>query len=398
MAQWNLGERMSNDEIFDLDKTRDRARLRESDAAARVGGLDSLVGRKRTTRIADGAGHDLPRLVAMVDAAAADRAPMPVIPAPSSTRRPVRRIDWLSVLTGAAAVVAVAVASTFTAVQIANASPTGDAAALLQSDAESLLSAELGLAASRLRVEGQVQTGLSTAQAFQGTLATLAPAEDEDPFFDTATVDAGSAAAAQYIATLQAIVVPEELPEWATPKADEQSLSSVAAAIDEVSTRAALVDEQTSELRSVRQNVENAAVGFTAGVDAFRAGVGTSALRELEDAPDARQELRDAVTLAATTAGAADLTTEAGVATLVAYRDAVRALRAGQTVAAEEAEREREANANRNSSDRTQTQTPTGPGTETTPPTDPTAPPVDPGTDPGTEPGTDPGTDTGEGG
>ncbi|MCX7383861.1 MAG: hypothetical protein NT133_21130 [Alphaproteobacteria bacterium] len=70
---------MSNDEIFDLDKTRDRARLREADAAANVGGLDSVVGRKRTTRVADGAGHDLPRLVAMVDAAAADRAPMPAM-------------------------------------------------------------------------------------------------------------------------------------------------------------------------------------------------------------------------------------------------------------------------------------------------------------------------------
>ncbi|WP_334148976.1 hypothetical protein [Microbacterium sp.] len=385
---------MSNDEIFDLDKTRDRSRLREADAAANIGGLDSLVGRKRTTRVADGAGHDLPRLVAMVDAAAADRAPMPVVPSPSSTRRPQRRIDWLSVLTGAAAVVAVAVASTFTAVQIANASPAGDAAALLQSDAESLLSAELALAAARLRVEGQVQTGLATAQAFQGTLATLAPAEDEDPFFDSATVDAGNATAAQYIAALQAVALPEDLPEWTEPTVDEQSLSSVATAIDEVQARAGLVDEQNSELRSVRQDIESAAAGFTTGVDAFRAGVGASAQRELDDAPDARQVLRDAVTLAATTAGAADLTTEAGVATLVAYRDAVRALREGQTLADEEAERQRDANANRNSSNRTQTQTPTDPGSDTTPPTEPTTPPVDPGTDPGT----DPGADTGDGG
>ncbi|CAH0213277.1 hypothetical protein SRABI76_02320 [Microbacterium oxydans] len=366
---------MSDDEIFDLDKTRDRARLQEADAAASIGGLDALVGRRRTTRIADGAGHDLPRLVAMVEAAAADRAPMPLVPAPSSTRRPPRRVDWLSVLTGAAAVVAVAVASTFTAVQIANASPAGDAAVLLQSDAESLLSAELGLTASRLRVEGQLQTGLSNAQAFQGALATLAPADDEDPFFDAATVDAANATAAQYIAALQTVALPEELPEWIKPTVDEQSLSSVATAIDEVQARAGLVDGQNSELRSIRQNIENATAGFTAGVDALRAAVGASAQRELDDVSGARQTLRDAVTLAAANVEAADLTTEAGVATLVAYRDAVRALRANQSLAVEEAERQREANANRSTGNRTQTQTPSDPGTETTPPTDPTNPP-----------------------
>lgn len=385
---------MANDEIFDLDKTRDRSRLREPDVDALSGGLEALVGRPRMTRVTDDIGHDLPRLVAMVDAAAANRAAMPVDSAPSSVRRSRRRIDWLSAVTGAAAVVAVAVASVFTVVQVANASPAADAVAVLQSDEDTLISAELGLTASRARIEEQIAKGATTAQTFQAAIAVFAPAEDEEPFVDAAVLDAANGAAAQYTATLDAIEMSESLPKWKAPSVDEDSLASVAAAIDEVQERSALVDELTAEVRTTRQSVETATAAFTAGVDSFRASLGASTQAVLDDAPDAQQSLRDALTIAAANATAADLTTPAGAAALQGYRDAVRALREGQTLAAEEAEREREREREqeneRRSTNNDESQNDSGtndpgtgttdPGTDVPPPTEePTEPvPVDP--------------------
>ena len=382
---------MTNDEIFDLDKTRDRARLRETDAAAMAGGLDGLLGRRRPSRASDGVGHDLPRLVAMVDEAAANRAPMPSVTAPSSVRRSRRRIDWLSTVIGGAAVITVAVASTFTAVQIANASPTGDAVVLLKSDQDALASAERGLAASRTRVDEQIQSGIVTAQGFQASLTAFTPDEEEEPFVDAGLIDAANASAAQYIATLEAIVVPADLPDWTAPTVDDESLTSVAAAIDEVQARTVLIDDMNSELRTTRQSVENAATGFTAGIDAFRAGLIAATPSVLEQSPDAQQELRDAVTLASTTVGAADLTTSAGAAALLGYRDAIRALRDGQVRAEDEiaAERERERerenanntnNQNSNDGDQNPDQNDPGTGDPVPPVTDPpvTDPPVDP--------------------
>lgn len=388
---------MTDDDIFDLDKTRDRSRLRQvADSAAIAGGLDGLLGRRRAPRVGDGVGHDLPRLMQMVDDAATNRAPMPTSSTPSSVRRSRRRIDWLSITVGAVAVISVAVASTFTAVQIANANPTGDAVTLLQSDEDALASAELALTASRQRIAQQIESGAATAQSFQTSVAAFAPEEDEDPFLDPALIDAATLSATQYTEALGAIVVPEELPPWSAPKADEDSLTSVAAAIDEVQVRTALVDDANAELRTTRQSIEAAATGFTAGIDAFRAGLVASTATVLEDAPDADPTLRDAVTLASTTAGAADLTTSAGAAALLAYRDAVRALRDGQVRAEDEAAAERErqrerernnANNNNNQGTNDGTQNPDGtnPGTEepvppvtdpvvTDPPTDPNAP------------------------
>lgn len=375
---------MTNDEIFDLDKTRDRSRLREpADSETIAGGLDGLLGRRRPPRVSDSVGHDLPRLVAMVDAAAANRAPMPTSSAPSSVRPSRRRIDWLSAAVGAVAVVTVAVASTFTAVQIANASPTGDAVALLQSDEDALTSAELALTAARVRVEEQIQSGLATAQAFQAALTAFTPAEEEDPFLDQALLDGANLSATQYTTALQAIVIPEDLEEWKAPKVDEESLTSVAAAIDEVQGRTVLIDDMNAELRTTRQSVEAAATGFAAGIDAFRAGLTASAATVLEDAPDADQTLRDAVTLASTTAGAADLTTSAGAAALLAYRDAVRALRDGQVRAEDDAAAEREREREREQNNANNNNQGTDDGNENPEPTDPgTGDPVPPVTDP----------------
>jgi hypothetical protein len=271
-------------------------------------------------------------------------------------------------------------------VQIANASPAADAVSLLQSDEDTLLSAELGLTASRVRVEEQIAKGLTTAQTFQGAVAVFVPGEDEEPFIDAAVIDAANAASAQYTAALSAIEMPDSLPKWKAPSVDEESLASVAAAIDEVQERTVLVDEMNAEIRTTRESVENATAAFTAGVDGFRASLAASTQAVLDDAPDAQQTLRDALTIASTNAAAADLTTPAGAAALQGYRDAVRALREGQTFAEEEAERERERENERRTNNNNQTQNNTetnDPGTDTT----------DPGTDvppPTTEEPTDP--------
>lgn len=364
---------MAHDEIFDLDKTRDRSRLRQPEADQTPAGLEALVGRPRMSRGTDDVGHDLPRLVAMVEAAAANRAPMPASSAPSSVRRSRRRIDWVSTLAGAAAVVAVSVASSFAVVQAANASPTGDATALLRSDQDAVISAELGLTASRVRIEEQIAAGATAAQTFETGLAALVPTEEEQPFVEPAVFEAAASAATQYQVALEAITVPEALPAWTAPPVDEESLASVAAAIDEVQARAALVDDASAEVRSTRQSLEGPTATFAAGVSAFRASVSASTQAVLDDAPFAEQSLRDALSVASTAVGSADLTTAAGAAALEGYRDAVRAVRDDKRRAAEEAERQRVEDQRRY--DDTQTEQPTDPVTEEpTPPEDPTAP------------------------
>lgn len=374
---------MAHDEIFDLDKTRDRSRLRDTETPAPAGGLDALVGRRRQKRVTDGAGQDLPRLVAMVDAAAADRAPMPMVSTPTSIRRSRRRIDRVSAVAAAVAVVTVALASTFTAVQIANASPVGDAAVQLQSEQDTLLAAESGLTASRVQVAEQIESGVAAAESFQTALRSLVPSEVEQPFVSAEAFAAADTAAAQYTAALRAIALPEELPRWSPPQTDEESLASVAAAIAEVQARAELVDGIDGELRAARQSTEAAATGFTSGADAFSAALLASTPGVLDDAPAAQQSLRDALMLASTAAGAADLTTAEGAAALLAYRDAVRAVRDDQARA-----EDREAGRDRGMWTPPQAPAPDDSGTTDPGTSDPTDPGVTP--DPGDEPAPDP--------
>ena len=276
---------MSFDEIFDLDKTRDRSLLREPDATTLAGELDAVVGRRRRTRVNAGAGHDVPRLVAMVDAAAADRVPTTVSPEPTAARRAPRRLDWMTVVAGGLAVVAVVVASTLTAVQIATASPVGDALVLLESDEETLSSAEQSLSFSRDRVAQQIDTGERRAAALQANLAVLTPETDETPFVGPDALAALTAAAATYQGALDAVTLPEALPAWNSAKVDERSLASVASALDEVQERSALVDASAADLRRARTAVERADEGFTAALEAFATALGAGVSAELDASP-----------------------------------------------------------------------------------------------------------------
>ncbi|GGM42563.1 hypothetical protein [Microbacterium saperdae] len=379
---------MAFDEIFDLDKTRDRSLLRDPDATMLAGELDAVVGRRRRARVSAGAGQDVPRLVAMVEAAAADRVPATVSPEPGATRRAPRHIDWMTVIAGGLAVVAVAVASTLTAVQIATASPVGDALVLLESDEEALASAEQSLSFSRDRIEQQQETGQARAAALWTNLAALTPASEEMRFVGAEALAAVNAAAVTYQAALDAAVLPEALPAWKPTKTDEDSLASVATALDEVQERSVLVDAATVELRDVRTAVERADDEFTAALDTFAVALGSGLQAELDASPDPEQALRDAVQAASARATAADLTTQEGAAALRAYVDSVRALRADQLRIAVELEEESSQNGTWNPGTQTESPTPTDPTTPTNPGTG------NPGTgNPGTgNPGpTDPG-------
>lgn len=380
---------MTFDEGLDLDKTRDRSLLRHTPDAARLSGdLDALVGRRRTVRAPQGAGHDVPRLVAMVEAAAADRVPLVDVPSPTVRRRAPRRIDWLTVASAAAAVIAVSVASSFTAVQMANANPVGDAVVLLEADQEALESAEQGLVAMRTRLQEQADAGRAGVTAVTTALASLVPGDGESPFVAPAAVDAAKAAAAQYAAALDALVLPAALPDWEEPDIDRDSLASVGTAIDEVQGRAGEVDQAAAQLRLLRAEADAAADTFSTGLAAFASAVAAEVPAVLDDAPSADQALRDAVQTTAAAIGEVDLTTPAGAAALVAYRDAVRAVRADQQRVEDEAAE----------ADQQGWWPGDGGGEQETPtPTEPVE--GDPGSDPGTDPGTgepaDPGGETG---
>lgn len=381
---------MAFDEIFDLDKTRDRSLLREPDAKTLAGELDAVVGRRRGTRISAGAGHDVPRLVAMVEAAAADRVPATVSPEPRTTRRSPRRLDWMTVVAGGLAVVAVAIASTLTAVQIATASPVGDALVLLESDEEGLAEAEQSLSFSRSRIEQQIETGQARAAALQTNLASLTPDPDERPFVGEDALTAMARAAAAYQAALDAATLPAALPAWTPAKVDEGSLASVASALDEVQERSALVDAATTELRGVRTAVEGADAAFAAALDVFATALASGVEAELDASPDPDQALRDAVQAASARAAATDLTTPEGAVALRAYADSVRALRADQLRIAIELEERSRRNQTWNPGSGNEPTTPTNPGTGTPGTGNPG--PTDPGpTDPEpTDPETDP--------
>lgn len=395
------GDTMAFDEIFDLDKTRDRSLLREPDATTLAGELDAVVGRRRRARISAGAGQDVPRLVAMVDAAAADRVPTAVSPEPVAARRAPRRIDWMTVVAGGLAVVAVAVASTLTAVQIATASPVGDALVLLESDEEELASAEQSLSFSRARVEQQIETGQQRAATLQANLAALTPDAEETPFVDPDALAALSAAVASYQGALDAAALPDALPVRKPVQTDENSLASVATALDAVQERSALVDAAMAEVRPVRAAVEAADESLAGALATFPAAFGSGIPAELDASPDPQQAWRDAVQAASARVIATDLTSPEGAAALSAYRDSVRALRAEQLRIAIEFEERSSRNRTWNSGSQNPSPTPTDPAAPTTPgesdpgtgnpaPTDPG--PTDPGpTDPEpTDPETDP--------
>lgn len=370
----------SLDTLFGSDRrSHDGPASIDSDGSARK--LSALVG--EPDRVAPPAprGSDRSRLAAMVSAAAHTAAPIVASKqgAASSKRRRargIRRTDWVNAIAAAVAGVVVLATAGFAGVEVANASPASGALRVLAADEAALENAQQGLAGSRTRLEESISTALADVALLRAGIDTVADVDDPDAH--AAVLQAADA----YRAGLEGVALPEAVERYERPRLDEDSLGEVGAAIDEVREASVSVDEAVAEVRDARATVEALGATFATALQAYAATFAPLAEEEVEDNSLARQSVRDAVTVAAGSVAASLPNGAPGAALLVAYRDAVLALRDGDDRAAEEAERE--ATRDRQNVRRTQPnptpteQTPVDPGTEVPPPTEP---------EPGTEGG-----------
>ncbi|WP_091230744.1 hypothetical protein [Microbacterium sp. 3J1] len=360
--------------------------IRRDDGSA----LAEVVGPRRQATPPTRVNTDTTRLVALVDAAERDASPVlsGAPGAPTKGRRRIRRIDWINVSAAVLALVVVVGTIGFAGVRAASASPATVASEALAADRAALASAERGMNAALERLNTLIADGKAQATAARTAIAGL-----DETVVDSAARSAAVAAADAYLASLDGVVLPP-LPEpYAAASVDEESLSAVAAALDEVRERSAEVDDAVVEIRNLRTSVEQSSTGYLQALSAFASTFPARAAVEVDVNSSAEQEFRDAVTTAAASLAGAPLNEAGGQQALIAYQDAVLALREDEERALIEAE-ERAAiendRGNRGESDGDSGTTP--PATETpvdpTTPTDPTVPtePVVPAPDPGEEP------------
>lgn len=296
----------------------------DPDAASRK--LDRLVGMRREANPPVRVNIDTLGLIAMVDAAERDAAPIALSAGKASQgsrrRRSGRRVDWINV--GAAAVAAVVVVATagFAGVQAANASPAAVAVQALEEDQAALASAERGLAAGIERASTTVSDGLADAASTRESIVDI-----DETMLDAEARTTVLAAIDDYSEALEDIDIPA-LPEpHALGSVDEESLDAVASAIDEVRERSAVLDEMSAEVRELRSRADGAGTRYLQALTAFAESFPGRADAEIEANPNALQEFRDAVASAGDTVETAPLNDDAGRTALAEYEDAVRALR-----------------------------------------------------------------------
>ncbi|CAI7623155.1 unnamed protein product [Penicillium discolor] len=244
-----------------------------------------------------------PRPAGAVEGVSPPRAPA----APSRRARRRRlRIDGVSAIAAALAIAAVVGAAGFAGVKAASTSPAETAAEALTEDRAALDSAMQGLQAAAGRLNAQTSAESEAAAAARSMLVEL-----DVTVVDPVARDAAVAAADTYIGALRTLVTPA-LPQLKPPSpVDTGSLPDVAAAIDDVRAQAQLVDER-----------------LTQALSSFAAGFSDRAEREVRANPAATAQFRDAVTAAAARVATAALNEPDGQAALLAYQEAVRALRA----------------------------------------------------------------------
>ncbi|UNK70120.1 hypothetical protein [Microbacterium sp. H1-D42] len=365
--------------------------------------LDDLFGGDRRTDLDQTRRASArPALVAMVNDAVADARPLGTVPPVSKpdTRRPRRRVDWLTVSAAALAVVAIAAAGTIGGVQMATASPADDALRVLAVDEKTIETATSGLVSSTTRLTESIAESDASAEALRRVLESVRDAtdpadipegeteapEDADTIAiaDPAALDVALAAIKSYRTDLAAFEVPAMPAEYARASVDTGSLSGVASAIDEAQQQLNEIDRVSAEVRTVRAAVDTRAAAFAAQLATFAKTFPAVAQKAVDAHPDAEQELKDAVIAAGAAVAASDLQSDAAPATLAEYRDAVAALAAGQVQVERDRERER-AEQERIEREREQSAQPPpadpGEGESTPPPSEPTEP-----TPPPTEP------------
>lgn len=351
-----------------------------------------------------------PALVAMVDSAVADAKPLGTVPPASlaDTRRPRRRRDLVNVVAAGLAIVALAATGIAGGVQAATASPVTDALRSLTADEKTIASATAGLEAARDRLTTSIADADAAAAqlrpALEGVRAATDPA-DIPPGRKDAPADAGTIAIADgaaldaalaeidaYRADLAALTVPPAPNAYSRAKTETGSLTAVGAAIDAAQLHLSQIDRATAEVRAQRTAMDARTAALTAQLAAFTATFPKAAQTSVADSPDAGQKLKDAVTAGAQAVAAADLLTERGAASLVAYRDAVVALAADQVYAdrvrEERARREAEAEA-----DQPRMQGPRPQPQPSPTPSRPAPTPVQPTPSPSQEPGSSGGSE-----
>lgn len=309
--------------------------------------LEALVGRSREQSRTRKAGADAVNLVNLVDSAVVNSSPTAMyVDAPTNAKlkksRGHRRIDWVNAIIAGVAVVVVAGTAVFTGVQVANADPAADAVEILASDEASLAGAEKSLATSTTRLERSIATGLSESALIRTALGELAATETADPVALTGAVQAVDA----YRAALDVAVVPAMPAPYVRGRIDEDSLASVADAIDTVQESSMALDDASLELRTARAAVDALNAAYTGQLATFAESLTAYATAENDTHPVADQESRDALTAEAEAVAATPLNGAAGGTVLNAFRAAVLALRADDLRVREIEERERERSRN----------------------------------------------------
>ena len=168
--------------------------------------------------------------------------------------------------------------------------------------------------------------------------------------------------------------MPEVPGEYARGDIDEESLTEVGSAIDAAQEQLVALDTATTEMRSIRTQLDALRPAADLAVGAYAATFAGSAQAASTEYPDADDALQTALVEAAARVGSTNLWGTAGVTTLESYRDAFTAVAADQLRI--EMQREQDA---RQSTRRPVTE-------QTTPSADPTDPPVETPPDTGNPP------------
>lgn len=346
--------------------------------------LDALYGDRRADLDATHRVSDRRDLVALVDAASTDAQPLSATPPVArASRRRRRRVDVMSVVIAGTAAIALVTAGVIGGVQVATASPAGDALRALKADEATITSAAEGAQAAQTRLETDIASADAAAEQLGTTLAATRvvpdPAagvtRDSDAtvaIVDEASFDAFLKTLSAYRAQLQAIEIPT-LPEpYERAELDDESLSQVGSAIDDAQLHLSELDTATAALRTSREEVRAATATFAAETSRFAQSYLATAQRLTDEHDAAGDDAQVAVSDAAGALAGADLLSEQGVAALSTYAAAVsEMLDENLRVLLEREAREREERRNQ-----TVDPTPVQPGTGE--PTDPPTDPVDP--------------------
>lgn len=300
---------------------------------------------------------------------------------PTSVRRAGNQVDVLSLVMAVLAVIALAIASVIAWVVISSASPEGDALRTLTQSEAVLANETQAVNASISRVEEARAASIVHAQQLALPLEQLTGMSDE------AALAAAETARSAYLSALEGLTVPPAVGEFTAPAVDEESLPSIGAAIDEVTTRSSEVSAIATQVDDLREELVALDRTFATAMATFAATVPASATAIVEENSDADESFREAVIQTADAVAASALATPTSVATLPAYSTAVTDLRDDQLRAeiaiAEQLAREEEERRRQE-----QAPPPEDPGTGTDPAT---------GTDPVPDPPVDPPEDLGGG-